>query len=67
MIGFTYADGSAVKAGQFIKKLFNNGVISFTAGDQPTRVRFLMPVGVVTIRDIDEVSKIIKQTLIELN
>ena len=66
MIGFTYADGSPAKAGQFIKKLYSNGVLSFLAGSRPSRVRFLMPVGAVTIRDIDEVCKIIKQTLMEL-
>jgi len=67
MVGFTYADGSPAKAGQFIKRLFNNGVLSFSAGNEPSRVRFLMPVAAVTLRDIDEVSKIIKQTLIELD
>jgi 4-aminobutyrate aminotransferase-like enzyme len=66
MVGFTYADGSAPQAIEFVKRLYDNGVLSFSAGANPTRIRFLMPVGAVTIRDIDKVCKIIKQTLLEI-
>jgi len=63
MIGFTYADGSADKAKVFLKALYEAGVMAFTAGRKPVRIRFLMPVGVVTQRDIDHVCRIIQETL----
>jgi len=65
MVGFTYADGSPEQAGKMVKKLYDNGIISFLAGQKPSRVRFLMPVGAVTNHDIDEVCSIIRNTLLE--
>jgi len=67
MIGFTYADGSPQQAVKFINKLYDNGVISFMAGSNPSRIRFLMPMGAVTNRDIDEVCAFIQNTIVELN
>ncbi len=67
MVGFTYADGSLARTVQFVRILYANGVLSFSAGSDPTRIRFLMPVGAVRMRDIDEVCKIIKQTLVQLS
>ena len=63
MIGFTYGDGSKEKAIAFLKALYDAGVIGFVAGQKPMRTRFLMPVGVVTFKDIDHVCQIIKNTL----
>lgn len=47
---------------QFVKKLFNNGIIAFIAGSNPTRVRFLLP---VCLKDehIAEIFSIIEKTL----
>ena len=67
MIGMTYADGSPQKTSQFVHKLYDNGVLSFSAGERPSRVRFLIPVGAVTMHDIDMVCGIIKKTVEELN
>ena len=63
MIGFTYSDGSKEKTVAFLKALYSAGVMGFVAGHRPMRIRFLMPVGAVTIKDIDHVCKIIKNTL----
>lgn len=64
MVGFTPFGGDKDKATQFTQKLFENGVMSFIAGSDPTRVRFLMPVGCVSFEDIDTVCRIIEETLL---
>jgi 4-aminobutyrate aminotransferase-like enzyme len=67
MIGMTVFEGNAEKSGQFAFKLFDNGVLSFTAGAAPTRVRFLVPMGAVTYEDIDKVALIIEKTLNQID
>ena len=49
----------------FVQKLFANGVMSFVAGSNPVRCRFLLPVGVFTLDDIPPVMKIIEKTIQE--
>jgi 4-aminobutyrate aminotransferase-like enzyme len=63
MIAFTPFDGELPTAMKFVRDLFDNGVMSFVAGTNPTRVRFLMPAGVVTLEDIDNVARLIEMTL----
>jgi len=63
MVGFTYADGSSEKAKQFLLKLFDAGVIGFVSGKDPYRIRFLIPVGAVTLKNIDQACGIIEMTL----
>ena len=65
MVAFTVFDGDLEKTKSFANKLFENGVISFIAGKNPTRIRFLMPVMAVEEKDIDEVCKIISRTMTE--
>lgn len=65
MIAFTPLDGETQRVTKFVHTLFDNGVISFTAGTNPTRVRFLLPVGAVTHEDIDQAAKIIEDTLLK--
>lgn len=67
MVAFTVFDGDPKKTVQFIKTLFDNGVIAFIAGTNPTRVRFLAPMGPITFRDIDNVCKIVDLTLLTLS
>jgi acetylornithine aminotransferase len=64
MVAFTPFDGSLEKVKQFIYALFDRGVIAFYAGEAPTRVRFLLPAGVVTFEDIDRVAGIVEETLL---
>lgn len=66
MVGFTPLGGLAEKVTKFIHKLYENGVIAFTAGASPMRARFLLPVGAITTDDIDAVMKIVEKTLIEV-
>lgn len=63
MIAFTPLGGDHEKVLQFIQDLFHAGVISFMAGSKPTRVRFLVPMGVITPEDIDNVTEIIENVL----
>ena len=64
MIAFTPFDGDADKVKRFVEALFKAGVICFYAGHDPTRVRFLIPVGAVTFDDIDAVASIVEETLL---
>lgn len=66
MVAFTAFNGDNKKTVAFTHKLFDAGVLSFIAGQNPTRVRFLIPMGVVKERDIDEVCTIIERTLLEV-
>lgn len=65
MVAFTPYNGEAHKVIDFVHRLFDAGVIGFIAGGgaHPTRVRFLIPAGVVTIKDIDRVVDIVERTL----
>ena len=64
MVAFTYRAGDKEATTSFVEKLYDAGVIAFTAGGTPKRVRFLLPVGVITVEDIDAVVEIIEKTLI---
>jgi acetylornithine/N-succinyldiaminopimelate aminotransferase len=63
MIAFTLFNGDFKLVSQFVQDLFQAGVISFIAGNNPTRVRFLAPVGAMTVEAIDEVMKIVEMVL----
>lgn len=63
MIIFTPFDGEAQRVARFVQDLFKAGVISFVAGSHPTRVRFLIPAGVMTQEDVDAVMHIVETVL----
>lgn len=63
MVAFTAFGGSLEKATQFTKALFEQGVITFIAGDNPTRVRMLPPAGIIHDAEIDDVMSIIETVL----
>lgn len=64
MIAFTVFDGSAQRTRDVLHSLFDAGVIGFLAGSNPTRIRFLPPVAVVTDDDIDAVCNILETVLV---
>ena len=66
MVAFTIFDGDLAKTRKFTDKLYDNGVIAFIAGKNPTRVRFLMPIMAVKKKDIKNVVKIIEKTFKEM-
>jgi acetylornithine aminotransferase len=63
MVAMTVRDGSEATSKKFLHALFEAGVIGFIAGENPTRVRFLIPFGAVADEDIDAVCAIIERTL----
>lgn len=67
MIAFTPFDGDSQVATKTVHALFEAGVMSFIAGSNPTRIRFLVPSGVVTFNDIDAVVQIVEETLLKLH
>ncbi len=64
MIAFTVLDGHFENTKEFVQKLFDNGVMAFIAGKNPTRVRFLIPIGAVTKAHILDACTIIEKTLL---
>ncbi len=63
MVIFTPFEGEAQRVARFVQDLFQAGVISFVAGSHPTRVRFLIPAGVMTLEDVDAVMQIVENVL----
>jgi acetylornithine aminotransferase len=66
MIAMTLFKGDEEKNKKFTFKFYENGVLSFSAGGNPTRIRMLMPVGAVTEKDIDNVTAILEKTINEI-
>lgn len=65
MIAFTPFDGDSQRTAHFAQALFKAGVMSFIAGTNPTRIRFLIPAGAIKPHEIDIVTSIIEHTLIQ--
>ncbi len=63
MISFTPFQGEENKTTQFAKKLFDNGLIGFICGARPTKIRFLLPVGAMETKHIDQAIDVIERTL----
>ncbi len=66
MVSFTVFDGSSERTKEFLKALFEAGVIAFPAGSNPTRVRMLPPVLAIQNKDIDRVCEIIERVVNQL-
>lgn len=66
MVAFTPFQGEKEKVVQFVKALFKNGIISFMAGENPTRCRFLLPVGALKESDLNPIFEILEKTLTEI-
>jgi 4-aminobutyrate aminotransferase-like enzyme len=66
MVGFTPFDGSAAVAKELTMKMYEAGLMGFVAGDQPTRIRFLMPLLAVQPRHIQEACQILEQVVAQM-
>lgn len=64
MIAFTPLDGKKETVDKLLKVLFNKGLIAFSCGKSPVRVRFLVP-AIVENHHIDLALKIIEESLLE--
>lgn len=64
MIAFEVAEGDGDKTKQVVKELFEAGIVCFTAGHHPTRIRFLLPI-TLTSEHIEELFSIVEKTICE--
>ncbi|MBC7420924.1 MAG: aminotransferase class III-fold pyridoxal phosphate-dependent enzyme [Bdellovibrio sp.] len=64
MIAFTPFDGKKEQVEALIKKLFANGIIAFSCGKEPVRIRFLVP-AIIEDQDIDLALEIIEKTILQ--
>lgn len=65
MIAFTPYGGEVAWVTKMSNSLFDEGVICFTAGSDPMRIRLLPPFASMQLTDIDKVCEIIEETLIK--
>jgi 4-aminobutyrate aminotransferase-like enzyme len=65
MLSFEVGDASVDTTNKFMKKLFENGIITFSAGKLPTRVRFLLPLALLD-EHIQEIFLILEKTILEI-
>lgn len=65
MISFIPYNGDRQKVIDFSHRCFQEGLISFIAGNNPTKIRFLLPVGSVTFSDVDCALSILERCLIQ--
>ena len=63
MIGFKLFEGDYQASLNFAKLCYKNGLILFIAGNNPTYIRFLLPVGGVNTDHIDEAISIIETSI----
>jgi 4-aminobutyrate aminotransferase-like enzyme len=64
MIAFTPFDGKKEQVEALIKKLFKNGLIAFSCGKDPVRIRFLVP-AIIEDLEIDLALQIVEKTVQE--
>ena len=64
MIAFTPFEGKKEQTELFIKKLFNNGLIAFSCGKDPVRIRFLVP-AIISNQEINLALNLIEKTILE--
>lgn len=64
MIAFTPFDGKKEQVELFIKKLFQNGLIAFSCGKDPVRIRFLVP-AIIQDQDIEAALEIVEKTVLQ--
>ena len=65
MISFEVGDSSKKVAMEVVHELFRRGVISFIAGENPTRIRFLLPLSLKG-EHIDEIFIIIRESVLAI-
>ena len=66
MVAFTPFDGTEDKVKKLLHAMYANGVIAFYNGSNPTRLRFLPPVPVLTDAHIDTVCAILESSMVQV-
>lgn len=67
MIAFTPFGGNPDVVKKFVRHLYDKGVIGFICGKNPLRVRFLLPVGAIETKHIDDVVEILQTAFNEFD
>ncbi len=67
MVAMTPLHGERSGVMDFLMALFHNGLMGFTTGRSPLRIRFLLPLGAVTKADIEEAITIIDRSLYDVS
>ncbi len=65
MIAATPLDASKDKVNKLLQVLYKNGMMAFSCGHDPYRLRFLIP-AVIEQKDIDLAGKILEKSLLEM-
>lgn len=65
MLAITPFGGDKDKVNKLVKVLFNNGLMTYTCGKKPVRLRFLVP-AVMTDRDTEAAAKILETSIHEV-
>ncbi len=66
MIAATPLDGTADQAKRLAQLCFEEGLMGFVAGSDPTRIRFLPPLLVVTDEQIDVGLELLERAVVRL-
>lgn len=64
MIAFTPYEGKKEQVDALLKRFFANGIVAFSCGKDPVRVRFLVP-AVIEDKDIEIAAQIIEKSILE--
>ncbi|MDX9730165.1 MAG: aminotransferase class III-fold pyridoxal phosphate-dependent enzyme [Bdellovibrionales bacterium] len=65
MIAVTPLDGTKDKVNKLLQTLYKNGLIAFSCGRDPYRLRFLLP-AVMTSHDVEVAAKILEKSIQEM-
>ena len=65
MVAVTPLDGSKDKVNKLLQVLYKNGMIAFSCGRDPYRLRFLLP-AILQEADIEAASKILEKSILEM-
>lgn len=67
MVAFTPFDGSLDRAKEMVGRMYDRGLMSFIAGADPVRIRFLMPLGATEPVHIEKACQIIEEVVAEMS
>lgn len=65
MVAVTPFSGDKDKVNKLIKVLFKNGLMAYTCGKKPVRIRFLVP-AIIQEKDIRAATQLIEQSILEV-
>ena len=66
MVAFTPFEGELARSKEMVDRLYHAGLMSFIAGADPVRIRFLIPIGCVADEHIDLACQIIEQVVVNM-